>query len=82
MPECRSGYGSIHTTAFGVRKPPDDLSELLGRLQPRTDWYESKQAVQAYIHGLERFAILEGYTVDMLTGTFPIRRADRTFLWT
>lgn len=50
-----------------------DLDALLGTgAQADQDWYEvTKGAVQDYIHGLERFMILEGYEVDVLTGDVP-----------
>lgn len=75
-----SGYrnadpGMVVSTqpAFEGPEAADDLSELLGSTATAdANWYEeTKQAVQAYIHGLERFMILEGYTVDMLTGDIP-----------
>lgn len=58
--------------AFEAPEAGDALDSLLGgTVDDVDDSYleELKEGIEAYIHGLENYMVLEGYEVDMLTGT-------------
>ena len=59
--------------AFEAPEAGDALEAYLGDADPADEAYleELREAIQNYVNGLERFMILEGYEVDMLSGDVP-----------